>query len=330
MAAPADSHQAHFHHCWHGLANPHVRALAWLLDAPNLLDPAAPEWQGVIAALPAVDARMRAWLLALDADPTPLLQWLGTRPHTRIGLYAERLMAFHFQTHGQLVRHGLQVREASGATIGEFDFLLGEDRGGLVHLEFATKFYLLRKSDLPARLDAFVGPNLADSLGRKMRKIVERQLALGRHPAAQALLPAPVVRAQALVKGWLFHPDHNGPPDCVQASQHAAVAELERLTAGGHCRGVWCEIGHLSQTMGEGYVILPRLEWLAPWQGEADKVLPFDALDAALQAAWVVKSTPQLVAIVTQSAARHDQWQETRRVFVVPDGWEARPLIGAA
>ena len=34
---------------------------------------------------------------------------------------------------------------------------------------------------------------LADTLGRKMRKILDRQLALGQHPAAAGLLPRPLV-----------------------------------------------------------------------------------------------------------------------------------------
>ena len=66
------------------------------------------------------------------------------------------------------------------------------------HIEFATKFYLLQ-GEADKEFDALVGPNLADSLGAKMRKIFERQLELGAHPAAQPLLPRPVAQARALV-----------------------------------------------------------------------------------------------------------------------------------
>nr|WP_308622168.1 DUF1853 family protein [Massilia sp. Se16.2.3] len=41
---------------------------------------------------------------------------------------------------------------------------------GAEHIEFATKFYLLQ-GEAGDRFDALVGPNLADSLGAKMRKI---------------------------------------------------------------------------------------------------------------------------------------------------------------
>ena len=129
----------------------------------------------------------------------------ATKVYTRLGLYAEKLMAFYYQQHGQLVAHGLQVRATRNDTVGEFDFLLDAGPDGVEHIEFATKFYLLEGS-AASRFDTFVGPNLADSLGAKMRKIVDKQLALASHPAAQALLPRPVLRARALVKGWLFYP----------------------------------------------------------------------------------------------------------------------------
>src|SRR5438094_190008 len=84
------------------------------------------------------------------------------------------------------------VRAGRDATIGEFDFLLDAGADGVEHIEFATKLYLLQggvHGDIGASFDSFVGPNLADSLGRKMRKVFDRQLQLGSHPAAQEFLP---------------------------------------------------------------------------------------------------------------------------------------------
>jgi hypothetical protein len=40
MGAEASTFQQQFHARWHCLRDPHVRALAWLLDAPDLLDAA--------------------------------------------------------------------------------------------------------------------------------------------------------------------------------------------------------------------------------------------------------------------------------------------------
>jgi hypothetical protein len=102
------------------------------------------------------------------------------------------------------------VRADRTDTIGEFDFLLN-DGDHLVHIEFATKFYLLDANSTSADFNGLIGPNLADSLGAKMRKIFDSSL---RWPAIRPRKPAAAAgaRAQALVKGWLFYP--NGVRRC--------------------------------------------------------------------------------------------------------------------
>ncbi|MGV7211358.1 DUF1853 family protein [Oxalobacteraceae bacterium A2-2] len=316
MTSPAsafDPYQAGYAQRWPHLHHPHVRALAWLLDAPGLLDPAASLWQGRIASCGPATARTAAWLQEQEHDPSALEAALGQRSHTRLGLYAEQLMAYYFRQQGVLHAHGLQVRDHKD-TVGEFDFLLDED-GALVHLEFATKFYLL--DGVTAGFGGLVGPNLADTLGYKMRKIFDQQLALADHPAAQALLARPVRRAQALVKGWLFYPA-------------GAQPRMEGIAAP-HCHGFWMTHGEAATLPGGRYVLLPRMQWLAPWKGapdsvEMDKQAWLQALDEHMASA----ATPIMTAVV----AEQDGWLvEQRRGFIVPDGWReqaaARRASGA-
>lgn len=302
-------YQARFHRRWAHLRDDRVRALAWLLDSPDLLDVNAPGWAGRIATLGPVSPEVADWLARTDRDPARLDAALGGKTHTRLGLYAEKLMAFYFAEQGRLVRHGLQVRASRNDTVGEFDFLLEQGPDALEHIEFATKFYL--QSGGAGELDALVGPNLADSLGRKMRKIFDHQLALGAHPAAQALLPRPVVRAQALVKGWLFYPAGNWPA-------------MRGITAD-HCRGFWCalgELGELGAIAGEAFVVLPKLQWLAPLRAPAaTPTLDRAQLGAALAGQFATAGAPVLVAIVRR---RDGFIEEVERGFVVPDDWRAR------
>ncbi|MRX10453.1 DUF1853 family protein [Pseudoduganella sp. FT25W] len=296
---PGASCQAIFESRWPHLHNPHVRALAWLLDAPDLLDPAAPHWQGRIATLGALPPATVAWLAALEQDPSPLEAALGGKHYSRLGLYAEKLMAFYFAERGQLVAHGLQVRADRTDTIGEFDFLLreGED---LVHIEFATKFYLLDAGSTGGDFNGLIGPNLADTLGVKMRKIFDKQLSLSQHPAAQALLPQPVARAQALVKGWLFYPD--GAPPMRGISQQ-------------HCHGFWMTQEQAQDLPAQRYAIMPRLQWLAPLK-TVDSIGK-DELLAAVQDA----AAPVMVAALREMG----EWLvEERRGFIVPDSWRAQ------
>ena len=230
MAAPEQlpGCQRQFHQRWSWLNDPHVRTLAWLLDAPDMLDASAPMWQGRIAGLgPDAALEARDWLAALERDPATLHARLAVHRYTRLGRYAEQLLSFYFTHLGILEGQGIQVRRGS-QTIGEFDFLLRQ-QNGLVHRELATKVYLLRSSgEGVRRADYFVGPNLADTLGAKMSKIIERQLSLSSHPSAASALPGPVVEAGALVKGWLFYPE----------GEEVTGAALPGLSPA-HCRGSW-------------------------------------------------------------------------------------------
>ncbi len=308
MAVVADTYQARFQQRWGHLVHPHVRALAWLLDAPDLLDPHDPHWEGRIASLGVLPATIDAWLTRVDRDPSGLDAELGGRLYTRLGLYAEKLMAFYFREHGMLVAHGLQVRATRNDTVGEFDFLLDAGPDAVEHIEFATKFYLL-EGESASRFDTFVGPNLADSLGAKMRKIFDKQLALGQHPAAQSVLPRPVASAKALVKGWLFYP----------AGTQQAMGGISAE----HCRGFWCAVDEIGALEGEQFVVLPRLQWLAPYRALPSKALFSKyGLKAELSAQFETVPMPVLVAAVTMEDDGH--LVETARGFIVPDDWRAR------
>lgn len=306
MDHATSSYQATFHRRWGHLRRAPVRALAWLLDSPDLLDVDAPEWAGRIATLGQVTPGVADWLAQLDRDPSRLEAALGDKTYTRLGLYAEKLMAFYFAEQGRLVRHGLQVRASRNDTVGEFDFLLERGPDALTHIEFATKFYLLDSGS--NGFDSLVGPNLADNLGRKMRKVFERQLVLGDHPAAQALLPRPVTQAQALVKGWLFYPSGSWPA-------------MRGITAG-HCRGFWCALDEIEDIPGEEFLVLPKLQWLAPLRAQPATLLMSRAqLHVVLAGQFASSSTPVLVATVR----RHDEFiEEVDRGFIVPNDWRSR------
>jgi hypothetical protein len=307
----ADNYQARFERRWGHLRRARVRALAWLLDAPDLLDIHDPHWEGRIASAGPMTPETEAWLVKLDQDPSALDAALGTKIHTRLGLYAEKLMAFYFAEQGRLVAHGVQVRAGREATIGEFDFLLDAGPDGVEHIEFATKFYLLQgevHGDIESSFDSFVGPNLADSLGRKMRKVFDRQLQLGSHPAAQEFLPRPVVSAKALVKGWLFYP----------AGTYFAMAGI----AAGHCRGFWCALSELGGMEADRFLILPRLQWLPPFRASsATWMLDRAQLMAELTDHFAASGTPVLVAVVREQPG---SIVETERGFIVPDDWRER------
>jgi hypothetical protein len=307
------SFQTQFHRRWNHLNDRHVRALAWLLDAPDLLDPRASQWHGRIASLPGCAVEDAGdWLATLDRKPEALHSYLGAAPYTRLGRYAEKLMAFYFQHREMLVAHGVQVRAGKNDTIGEFDFLLRQgDR--LLHWEFATKFYLLESNGATPNADHFLGPNLADTLGAKMRKILDRQLTLAQHPAAQIHLPQKIAAAQALVKGWLFYRD--GDPCAVQTPD--GVSE-------NHCRGFWCALGDFNMAQAEHYAVLPRLSWLAPAKIAMACTLDGQALAKALTSHFSQDTMPVMIAVLE---LQDGYAIETDRGFIVPDDWRSCAVL---
>lgn len=311
--------QQRFHQRWKHLRDPHVRTLAWLLDSPDLLDPEAPQWRGRIASLGSDAAsNASAWLQQLDRNPEPLHDCLAVHPLTRLGRYAEQLLTWYFRQQGTLVAQGLQVRDG-GTTIGEFDFLL-RDRETLVHWELATKVYLLQPDAASGiRADYFVGPNLADTLGAKMSKIINRQLALSGHPASHSVLPGEIGAVAALIKGWLFYPDS------------AQVAIAAAGLAANHCRGFWSEARALSLDPHQRYLLLDRLQWLAPVAVNGDDAVPADRMPRLLSERFALQETPVMIAKLKPDGEEEGRWIETERGFVVPDGWPLRSRrVGAS
>ncbi|MGV3742376.1 MAG: DUF1853 family protein [Burkholderiaceae bacterium] len=304
--------QRFFHARWDCLNDPHVRSLAWLLDSPSLLAPGAPQWQGKVGSLNIELEPLKQWLIRLDSAPDELHTWLNVHPVQRLGRYAEKLMAFYFMRQGSLISHGLQLRGPNQETLGEFDFLLSVE-GRVLHLEMATKFYLLETEDaLPDRshvVDYFIGPNLADTLGLKMRKIIDKQLSLGRHPAARSQLPYRINMSEAFIKGWLFY---HGPylPDI----DDSGLSE-------DHCRGFWCTVSELEQRAEQHYLVLPRLSWLSPAKSHIDRLLDKQSLLAMLTEKFQRETMPVLVAIME---SQRDSAIETRRGFIVPDDWQVK------
>lgn len=299
--------QQQFHSRWNHLNDPHVRTLAWLLDAPDLLDAQAEQWQGRVATLGPMTRATAEWLGAIDRDPANLHAYLDLQPFTRLGRYAEKLMAFYLEYHGVLVAHGVQVRTSKGETIGEFDFLVKQGEA-LVHWEFATKLYLLESSGKGRHADYFVGPNLADTLGAKIRKIMDRQLSLSLHPAAQIHLPQPIAYAQALVKGWLFY--HGETP-----------RDLPQGIARSHCFGFWCALDDLCNIGGENFLILQRLSWLAPARSKREEVIDRKRLHDALSKHFIGGGAPVLISVMEDIG---QGMLEVDRGFIVPDDWHTR------
>ena len=305
--------QESFHNRWYFLTDLHVRSLAWLLESPNLLDPFFPLWDGKIASLPEDSAiKDKVWLESLNTNPLELHKFLNIGKFMRLGRYAEKLLAFYFIYKKILFAHGLQIREDKNQTIGEFDFLL-KDGQELIHWEFATKFYLLNSNKIKLSKnwypDYFVGPNIVDTLGKKMRKILNKQLSLRFNPATKKFVNLSIKNSYALIKGWIFyHLESN-------------KKKIDSGISLKHCQGWWCSYDEINDLNFSNLIILPKSSWLAPVSVKKSEYICPKILSKDLNNYFLEKNDPIMVAFLKEY---RDKLVETSRGFIVPNNWKEK------
>ncbi|WP_353193368.1 DUF1853 family protein [Pandoraea pnomenusa] len=279
--------------------------------------------------------RLHDWLLACDANPEPLREFLSRGESHRLGRYAEQLLHFALlhSPRFDLLAAGLQVRDArrGNMTLGECDFLLARRADHrLLHWELAVKLYLFVPPTHPVgTLDErdvqfhWLGPNLADSLADKVARLLGHQLRLTTIDAARSALPAagPWL-PQVYLKGWLFHP-------------LAQRGQLPQVASESHGRGWWATLDEwwanaqsvhaLDAPRERAWAMLQRARWLAPARVEDASALSLAAMHARIETHWRERGVaePLLIVSLTRRSGAGD-WFESDRGFIVPDYWAPR------
>jgi hypothetical protein len=156
-----------------------------------------------------------------------------------------------------------------------------------------------------------VGPNLQDRFDLKLAHLLDHQLRLSaREEFASLGHPGPW-DAQMFVKGWLFY--RNG----------ASERDPDEIDPA-HARGWWsthADWAAFSDSHADAWILLPRLEWLAPRLHDARHAANFMSAQALAQ--QLARQTgPTMVAAFVEHAEGH--WIERSRGFIVPDDWPER------
>ncbi|CAB3747827.1 DUF1853 family protein [Paraburkholderia humisilvae] len=301
------------------LTDPAVRDLAWLLFSPDLLraqPPAGVRAEPFESADEAV--AMVDWLVAQDAHPVALHQHIAAAQVTRLGRYAECLLAWclRYGPGARLVAANVALRRG-GLTLGECDFLVHTQTRRRLHWELAVKCYL-HAGDGRAQLADYVAPNLQDRFDVKLHRLLDHQLPLSARAEFAALGHSGPWEAQMFVKGWLFYRDGGRPPE---------PPALDPA----HARGWWttrAEWPAFAAAQGHAWAVLPRLQWLSRRRrnGDAAAAGLFDI--PSLSAQLAQHSGPTMVAAFA-AEGEAGNWRETSRGFVVPDGWPVQALAFA-
>lgn len=288
-----------------------VRALAWSIGAPGLME----RVDGLQIPTPAEHERALdtawPWLRALDEEPAPLHDYLASHGSWKVGFYFESLLAWWLQWNPELelLAHNLQVR-ASGRTLGALDYVVRDSEGAVQHWEVAVKFYLQRESK--AEWSAWVGPNQRDRLDLKLERMRDHQLPLSSTAEARVQLAnlgtTAHVQRRAVIKGALFE-------------RWRGVPVLPRGASRSTPLGVWFPASAFSEyaarTPCSRWCQRLKPDWLGPARRSAASSL--SGADVLRQFRAHPVTRPQLWSRLREGADM--EWHEDARVFMVPDAW---------
>lgn len=132
----------------------------------------------------------------------------------RLGNYVERFVSYQLQQDSTLkiVLENHQLIE-NKTTLGEIDSLFTQEET-LYHLEIAYKFYLYKPDAGTRFLEQWVGPNLRDSLMKKITKVKAKQFPLlysetGKQLLNENHLSFNTIKQRCFFKAQLFLPFQN-------------------------------------------------------------------------------------------------------------------------
>jgi hypothetical protein len=264
--------------------------LVWVVNSPSLI----------------VSSRETHPIAETDVDLDRLVNFFDDQLPRRVGFYFERLVLFwliHVRR-VEMVAHGKPIRDGS-LTLGELDFLFRDEVGRLTHLEVAVKFYLHYAESLIAG-SHFVGPNVKDTFERKMKRMFDHQLQLGRKHVEGVEIQEP------MVKGRIFYSTFDSPS-----------GEPPALLSPDHLRARWVthhEFDAISLSDSFRYRVLLKPFWLS-----ADQTAQHD---------WGLMTKQQIndyyndsnkknraSVLISQLIKSEGGWTETKRFFVMANDW---------
>ncbi|MDX1633804.1 MAG: DUF1853 family protein [Marinobacter sp.] len=291
---------------------PAVRHLAWLCQAPPLLDD-----QPLFRPADWLPEDWMTRLALLDAAPGPLLAWLEQAPSRRLGHYFERLYAYLLEQllGWPVLLQNQPVRDTRGRTLGELDFIVCNPvTAAAEHHELAVKYYLGLPE--PDRV-RWYGPNARDRLDLKRDRLLNHQSRMTERPETLSLLAAQdlagPLTARIVMPGNLFYPLQ---PPCPRAPDWVNPH---------HERGYWLALSELPGLDHDHWVPLHKPDWLGPFQCRQPPC-PQAVADQLQRIA-----RDRTAGLFARMAPRPDGqgYDEKDRYFVVPDSWpgeEARAM----
>lgn len=301
------------------IKNQFVRDLIWVISSPPLFEH--------LSEFPLVNFFTNDFfksefdennqqLYLLDKNTELLTDHILMGNNKLLGKYFESLVEFWLlhSKRCELLSKGMQV-DVNGETIGEFDFIL-RDRflNKFIHLEAAGKFYLsLKNSD---SWETFIGPNPNDNLKKKMLKLLNDQINLGKTENGKARLNELGItefETAIMIKGYFFYHIDN----FLTNNFHIPLFALQA-----HNKGWWTRFGEIENLQNikvDKWLVLKRQNWISKSITEnMNEVFDLNSLLDFLKSYFEFNHYPLLIASMEK---QDNYFVETSRGFVVSDLW---------
>lgn len=296
--------------------NKHIRDLAWILkSAPILENPGSElrdKWCESQFSKNLFEEHL-PWLEILDQSGDTVNQALQGMEDLLLGKHYEKLFKFLLSNspYFELKAANIQLIR-NGVTDAEIDFLAKHlTTGNWIHFEISCKYYLGETNT--SKLEAWIGPNGNDNLGERMKKF-KRQLSIQETIQDQVVTDEMrSFKTQSLgwLKGFLFVPYH-------LIGNHKLPKGVSSL----------CPVGwyikssniHIFRDSPAQWLILPRHEWISPWEGDADEYKIMKGLDLCLYLEKHFINSKRAILII-QLDPLSNYSKELSRGFVVDKNW---------
>lgn len=278
-----------------------VRDLAWVIASPPLVAGNYNDthwWSHDDCLTEFNDCLPR--LLALDKDPSPLVEHFQHLKSGRLGLRFEHFIAYWLiiSPNYVLLAQNIQIiepfsnpKQKGSHTHGELDFIIRDiHTNKTIHLEVAVKFYL----GCPPYENSFrwFGTNTSDQLGKKVAHLKQHQTQLSdKFGSYLRERNHNIDEKQCFLKGRLFYPiESDTPPIGVTDN---------------HLRGRWIQSPN---NIGEALHSIVKKDWLAPLNSD-------DLLDKDAQLDFLADEKAQCYVQI------NDNNEEIGRIFHLPESF---------
>lgn len=275
----------------------HVRSLYWLLFSTCPINKDGIEGVALFPEewIELLKENSKRYFKNLDQNPESLVVFLAKGNTYRLGIYAERLLHFFFDTFSEieLLLHNYQIIDQK-ITLGEVDFVI-RWQGRTIHIELATKYYL---AAIPSNdLAKWVGPSGKDTLQRKIEKVTNHQLPIVHTPIFKAQTQLHSVESYLMLRGNFFTIENYEPNWKNPLASYGAYIHIEDFLL-------------LYRAAPLHYFFLWKPNWMASIEGviaDSEK-MRFESFDIAS----IIRSEGHLLVLDLTT---------NKPLFIVKDNW---------